>query len=225
MKKILMLSGLGLVWLGLMFYLFTRPGLAPMLRTLGLYSKNQDGSMPGPLTGIGAKPMLAKPPDSFTKNGDYFMVDFDALGAFNAETPDAMEDINLQRDDLNRDPYEHKAAAKKQEMVVPPSIQGLDNRKVQIAGFMIPVESEKDSVYSFILVQSRMNCCFGVVPKLNQWIFVTMEKGKSTGWSVDIPITVYGTLGVGKKYDKENKGWCFYRLVAEKVALPKKSWF
>lgn len=221
MKRILRLAGSGLAWIGLMFYLFTRPGFAPVMRAWGLFSKSEDVILHAP-TGVG--PRLFKPPDSFPKKGDYFMVDFDALGAFDAETPDASEGINLQQDDLNQDLYEHKAAAKKKEMEIPKSILGLNGQKVRIAGFMIPVDTDKDSVSSFILVQSRMNCCFGVVPRLNQWIFVTMEKGKTTGWTMDIPLMVYGTLGVGKQYDKKNEGWCLYRLTAEKVALPQKSW-
>lgn len=52
-----------------------------------------------------------------------------------------------------------------------------------------------------------------------------MEKGETTELRMDIPITVSGTLSVGRKYDAENKGWYLYKMVSDKVKFPNESWF
>src|SRR5258708_38275805 len=99
------------------------------------------------------------------------MVDFGFLSSFSDETPDAFEDINPRRDDMNSDPYEHGKATVKKKGAIPAYIQALDGQKATVEGFMIPMLMERDRVLSFILAQSQMTCCFGIAPKLNQWIF------------------------------------------------------
>jgi hypothetical protein len=150
----------------------------------------------------------------FPKEGDYYKLSFDTLAGFPAGEPD----ITNSR----LDPH---LKAQKAKIDVPPSVQAVDGQRISVAGFMIPMTIEKDQVLSFILAQSRMTCCYGVTPKLNQWIYVTMGGGKSVEQWMDVPVTVFGTLSVGAKFDTENKGWCLYRMDGDKVVLPKKSWF
>ena len=212
--------GLGLVWAALLAYFLTRPTLSPMMKQLGFVVRNSVGSVSG---SRGAE--TSKSRTSFSQKGGYWVVDFDSLSSFSADTPDASEDMNPRRDDMNSDPYEHKSTVVKKKAEIPADIQGLDGQKATVEGFMIPMLTEKDRVMSFILAQSQMTCCFGIAPKLNQWIYVEMEKGKNTEWAMDIAIKVSGTLSVGKKYDQENKGWSLYRMVSDKVEIPGKSWF
>ena len=171
--------------------------------------QNRKGAFPAPEPTQG---ILADSKMPFPKEGDYFKLNFDILSNFPAGTPD------LAAPPTGR-------PAKEPFAQVPGAVRSLDGHKISVAGFMIPMIMEKDSVSSFILAQSRMTCCYGVVPKLNQWIFVTMGQGKSTQQFMDVPVTVFGTIDVGPKYDEENKGWCLYRMTGDKVELPKKSWF
>ncbi len=192
-----------LVWMGLILLLLVIPGEVMEMKSDGF-----------------------KPMTRFPESDGYLKVGFDLLSSYTIDSPDETDDMNTRRDDLNSDPFEPKETVRNKRQEVPESIRALDGRKVMVEGFMIPMLSEKYRVLSFILAQSQMTCCYGIAPKLNQWIDVTMEKGKSTEWKMDVPITVFGTLSVGAKYDHANKGWCLYRMVSDKVGIPTdKPWF
>lgn len=151
-------------------------------------------------------------------------VDFGTLGSFPVDNPVPGENAIPYQDDTNRgDPFAHPA--KKKVFQIPDSIQALDGRKLEIAGFMIPLLIENDRVTSFILAQSQMTCCFGIAPKLNQWIYVTMAPGRTTEWMMDTPLFVCGTLNVGRHYERKDGLWSLYRMSADKVVLPPNSWF
>jgi hypothetical protein len=184
---------------------------------------HRSGGVGDPILGGGTR----GPRTSFPQKGGYWVVDFDSLSSFPVEGSDAAESINTHVDDLNGDPYEErKAKAKaKKKTEVPAFIQVLNGQKATVEGFMIPLVQERDRVLTFILAQSRMTCCYGITPQLNQWIYVVMAKGKDTEWAMDVPLKVSGILSVGKMFDQENKGWSLYRMVSDKVEIPGKSWF
>ena len=79
-----------------------------------------------------------------------------------------------------------------------------------------------DKATSFILARNQATCCYGIVPRLNEWMFVQMKKGASTDAIMDVPLTVFGTLSVGEE-KKQNQAWNLYRMVSDKVLIPK-SW-
>jgi hypothetical protein len=210
---------LSVVWFALMAYLMVKSANAP---TIGQWWKTQSAleqSM-GQKAALSPAPRVSPPAQlsgskiPYDKVGDYYQLSFDALSGFPSEAP------NLSSARMNPNPGDKKPRSK-----VPESILALNGQKISVAGFMIPLMVEKNDVFSFILAQSRMTCCYGVVPKLNQWIYVKMDRGKKTEWMMDIPITVQGTLDVGAQFDEENKGWCLYRMTSDNVVLPKKSWF
>jgi hypothetical protein len=150
----------------------------------------------------------------YPKEGDYYRLNFDVLAGFPAGTPD-----------ISNPAIDPRTRAKMARFDIPGPVKVLNGQKISVVGFMIPMTMEKEGVYSFILAQSQMTCCYGMVPKLNQWIYVTMEPGKPTSQLMDVPITVFGTLSVGMKIDKDSMGWCLYRMTSDKVDMPKKSWF
>jgi hypothetical protein len=45
-------------------------------------------------------------------------------------------------------------------------------------------------------MRDQSTCCYGVVPKMNQWVGVHMPMGVRT--IMDRVVTVYGTLKVGE---------------------------
>ena len=204
---------LSLAWFILLTYILLKASYAP---TVNQWWKDharleRDRQKDGP-DNLPARDRKSEVDLPLEKEGDYSKVNFDALAGFAAETPD-ISDMQAGRQ------------GKRPATLVPPAIRSLDGHKVAVAGFMIPLISERDQVLCFILAQSRMTCCYGMVPKLNQWIYVTMGQGKSAQQLMDVPVTVFGTIGVGPKYDEENKGWCLYRMTGDKVDLPKASWF
>lgn len=81
--------------------------------------------------------------------------------------------------------------------LIPPEIRALDDRLVEVVGFMVPLETEGVKVKSFALVKDRMLCCFGVIPRLNEWILVRMREGAAANYFPDQPVRLLGRLAVG----------------------------
>lgn len=79
---------------------------------------------------------------------------------------------------------------------IPAAIQALDGRKAFCEGFMIPTEMKGDKVAEFVLVKSRLSCCFGVIPKANEWVLVRPPAGREAVYAKDVPLKVSGVLRV-----------------------------
>jgi len=48
-----------------------------------------------------------------------------------------------------------------------------------------------------LIMRDQSLCCYGVVPKINEWISVKMQ-GRGVKAVMDQPVTLYGTLHVGE---------------------------
>jgi hypothetical protein len=140
----------------------------------------------------------------------YQLVTWETLAAYPYDSP-SMED---QRS--------IKIRMKKKKFALPNFIKDLNGKKVAVTGFVIPMDTDDTGQYAtaIVIVRSQMTCCFGVIPKLNEWVMVTMPKGKRVKVVMDVPTTVYGTIDVGEKYD-ETKGWSLYRMLADKTSIQK----
>jgi hypothetical protein len=114
------------------------------------------------------------------KADGYENVGFDRLAAF-AYTPPETE---------NAKPTDQ----------IPAAIKALDQRKVAVTGFMLPTKMDKGLVKEFLLVKDAMMCCYGVMPKVNEWIVVKMN-GAGVKPLMDLPITFEGKLRVGEMYE------------------------
>lgn len=103
---------------------------------------------------------------------------------------------------------------------IPAKIKALDATKVMVTGFMLPVKMDQGLVTEFLLVKDQMMCCYGAMPKLNEWVIVKMA-GKGVPPLMDIPISYEGKLKVGEMYDN---GYLtgIYLLEGEKQAASKK---
>lgn len=86
---------------------------------------------------------------------------------------------------------------------IPASVKALDGKKVAVKGFMLPYRNVGEGVTEFILLRNQGLCCFGTVPRMNEWVHVIMEEGKSAPYAMDQPITVFGTLAIGEVYEWE----------------------
>ena len=71
---------------------------------------------------------------------------------------------------------------------------------VAVTGFMLPVRMEEGLVKEFLLVKDPMMCCYGMMPRINEWVVVKMN-GKGVAPLMDVPITFEGTLSVGQIYE------------------------
>ena len=105
------------------------------------------------------------------------LVTWETLAHFPYDIPDIEEEI---------DP---SLRLKKKKYPIPGYIKKLNGEKVAIVGFMIPVDTNEagDKATSFILARSQATCCFGITVKMNEWMFVKMEKGKESEAVMDVP--------------------------------------
>ena len=117
----------------------------------------------------------------------YEAVGFDRLASYEYEQP--------QPDPATPDAPPPSGAAQ-----IPEKIKALDQQKVAVTGFMLPVKMEGGLVKEFLLVRDAMMCCYGVMPKVNEWVVVKMV-GKGVAPLMDVPITFEGRLQVGQIYE------------------------
>ena len=101
---------------------------------------------------------------------------------------------------------------------IPQRIKTLDNQKVAVRGFMLPLKQENGLATDFILLRNRMMCCYGMMPKVNEWIHVRMG-GNGVRCIMDIPVTISGKLHV-EEYRENRTMLGIYRLDGEKLEAP-----
>jgi len=112
------------------------------------------------------------------------------------------------------DPFSEPKKLKHPHRAVPADIKALDGKKVALTGFMLPFEYRLVGASHFALLKSQAGCCFGVAPKLNEWIDVHMTNmGKLY---MDTPVLVLGTLKVGEIREYGNL-MGLYALKGEKI--------
>jgi hypothetical protein len=97
-------------------------------------------------------------------------------------------------------PPEDPAKAEAAEAQIPESVRKFDAKKVTVTGFMLPVKMDKGLVTEFLLMKDQAGCCYGVMPKVTEWVVVKMA-GKGVPPLMDVPITFEGTLSVGQIYE------------------------
>ncbi len=97
-------------------------------------------------------------------------------------------------------PPEDPAQAAAAETQIPERVRAFNDKKVAVTGFMLPVKMAAGLVTEFLLVKDPMMCCYGVMPKVNEWVVVKMV-GKGVPPLMDVPITFEGTLQVGQLYE------------------------
>lgn len=74
--------------------------------------------------------------------------------------------------------------------------RALNDKKVAIPGFMVPLEDDADQVTEFILVPFAGACIHVPPPPPNQMVYVKLTHNQKTQMSFTDPILVTGTLHV-----------------------------
>lgn len=98
---------------------------------------------------------------------------------------------------------------------IPEAVRALNGRRVEVAGYIMPIDIDERGVRSFALIKDQASCCFGQAPRINHWVYVTL-KGRPLREIDFEPKRVVGTLTVGEYYDQ---GYlvCLYRMTGEMV--------
>jgi hypothetical protein len=118
---------------------------------------------------------------------DYAPLGFDQLASFPFTPPD-MDTV---------DPKANPPSCANQ---IPARIKALDEQRVAVTGYMLPTKMEGGLVKEFLLVKDPMLCCYGIMPKVNEWVVVRMV-GTGVKALMDVPLTFDGKLRVGEMYE------------------------
>jgi hypothetical protein len=138
-------------------------------------------------------------------DGEFAEVGFDFLAGFEYAMPD---ETNVSTN----------APAQPAKEQIPPNIKALDKKRVALKGFMLPLKVEGGLITELLIMRDQSMCCYGTVPKINEWVSVKMIN-KGVKPVMDQAITLYGALKVGEMYEN---GYLvgIYQLDGEKMAGP-----
>jgi hypothetical protein len=116
---------------------------------------------------------------------EFVPVAFDKLSSFNFVIPDDRPSTN------------QVATPPKSEEQIPAGVKALDQTKVALKGFMLPLRVESGLVTEMLIMRDQSMCCYGTVPKINEWVSVKMTN-KGVKPVMDQPVTIFGKLRVGE---------------------------
>jgi hypothetical protein len=102
---------------------------------------------------------------------------------------------------------------------VPPDIKALDQGKIAVRGFMLPLKLEDGRVTDFFLLRTQARCCYGLPIQMNELLTVHMAK-PGVKSMMDQPITVYGRLHISESHDDSGALTSIYTLDGDKADLP-----
>ena len=138
-------------------------------------------------------------------DGGFLTVGFDKLSAFKYDVPDDPGATNAV---VLKDP----------DQQIPADVKAFSGRRVALKGFMLPLKVEGGLVTELLIMRDQSMCCYGAVPKINDWVSVKMTS-KGVKPVMDQAVTLQGTLKVGAI--REN-GYLvgIYQMDGEKVNAP-----
>jgi hypothetical protein len=135
--------------------------------------------------------------------GGLLQLGFEKLAGFNYTVPEYTGATPPPAPDTNQIPVEIKA---------------FDGRKVAIKGFMLPLKVKEGKVTELLLMRDQSMCCFGTVPKINEFLTVKMV-GDGTKPVMDQAVTLVGRLKVGE-FSENGYLLGIYQLDCERAEGP-----
>lgn len=114
-------------------------------------------------------------------------VGFDRLSSFKYDLPEGPVDTNALA----------QATGTNQ---IPESIRALNNQFVALKGYMLPLKVEKGLVTEMLILRDQSMCCYGAVPRINEWVSVKMVSAGAKP-VMDQAVTLFGRLKVGEMYE------------------------
>ncbi len=157
-------------------------------------------------------PLRREPPVVELEGVKYAEIGFDRLASYPYVLPDEFFKPRSE-DGATQD---GKGTSKKDQ--IPAAIRALNQRDVALEGFMLPLKVESGKVTEFLLMRDQSMCCYGTIPKINEWVTVQMT-GAGVAPSMDVPVTIYGKLRVGELYED---GFLvgLYEMAGHRMSVP-----
>lgn len=107
-------------------------------------------------------------------------------------------------------------APQKATNTIPPEVRALDGRTVEIYGNAMAIDYSSGMMSEFILHSSADNCSFGAIPRINEWIYVTMRDGQRTRVSTALDVKVTGTFRIREQLE-DGRVVALYHILADRV--------
>ncbi len=82
---------------------------------------------------------------------------------------------------------------------IPGAIRKWDGARAVLTGFMVPTNFRDGKTTEFLLMANLMLCCYGTVPKVNDWVLVRIPSGAEV--VQDRLLSFRGTFHVGAQVD------------------------
>jgi hypothetical protein len=115
----------------------------------------------------------------------YLATSFTVLARFFLKLPESGAEASLT-------PRSRWDAVRQQ---IPEDVLAMDGRKIALAGFVLPIALSEGRATEFLLLRTQAACCFGMVPRVNEFIVVKAPPQGVTP-AVDTPFVVAGTLSL-----------------------------
>ena len=98
-------------------------------------------------------------------------------------------------------------------------VRRLNGQTVRIRGYMIPLEykPKSDDIVIFMLVRDLMSCCFGGMPRPDEWVYVEMRGDAVARLFPYVPVVVRGELIVGRLEDEFGFATGVYTMKGDSV--------
>jgi hypothetical protein len=182
-----------------------QPAAVPVVQGELINAQPKSNAVPAAVSPA-PQPSAATAPAA-VKSGDYLQVGFDKLAGF-----------PLRLHWVLVDPVRIKGV---QSMMgdVPPDIKLLDQSKIAVRGFMLPLKLEDGKVTEFFLLRTQARCCYGLPIQMNELLTVHMAK-PGVKSIMDQPVTIYGRLHVSESHDDSGALTSIYTLDGEKMDEP-----
>ena len=81
-------------------------------------------------------------------------------------------------------------------MKVPDAVRALNGHAVELEGFMVPLRVERGVTHEWLLVRDRALCCYGKMPRMNEWVRVRSRRGVKV--MLDRVVSCRGRFTVGE---------------------------
>lgn len=101
--------------------------------------------------------------------------------------------------------------------IFPPHILALNGQKVALDGFMQPLDFRDRQVIAFVLSPVPPGCCFGAIPRMDEYLEAVVVDPKGIPYYGARPIRAIGHLEVGEALDEYGYVTSIYRLDVERV--------
>lgn len=99
---------------------------------------------------------------------------------------------------------------------LPKEVSKLNNRKVQLKGFMIPIKFNKEEkIVSFSFTADQDACCQGKIPALNEIIYCTSETAYPD--LRDTLLEVTGTFKIDPQLNESNGSMTLYTMSIDSI--------